>query len=191
MTTSRLHELSGHGQSVWIDFVSRPMLEDGDLEKMIEKDAVVGVTSNPTIFQKAISKGEAYDEQLREVLENCEDGADVFVELAVRDIQTACDQLADVHKRTDGVDGFVSLEVSPEAAHDTDTTIEEARDLHGRVDRPNAYIKIPATDAGIPAIEESSAAGIPVNVTLIFGLERYRQVAEDYLKGPEDRKSVV
>ena len=185
MSESRLHQLSAEGQSVWIDFVSRPMLEDGELERLIEEDAVVGVTSNPTIFQKAISEGDAYDEQLREVLEDCEDGADVFVELAVRDIQTACDQLADVHKRTDGVDGFVSLEVSPEAAHDQDATTEEARDLHGRVDRPNVYIKIPATDAGIGAIEETIAAGIPVNVTLIFGLSRYRQVTEAYLKGLE------
>jgi transaldolase len=185
MPDSRLHQLSAQGQSIWVDFLSRPMLEDGELARMVREDAVVGVTSNPTIFQKAISKGDAYDEQLREVLERCEDGASVFVELAVRDIQAACDELAEIHERTDGIDGFVSLEVSPEAAHDSDTTIQEARDLHGRVDRRNVYIKIPATDAGIPAIEETIAAGIPVNVTLIFGLDRYRQVTEAYLRGLE------
>jgi len=185
MATSRLHELSEQGQSVWIDFLSRPLLKDGDLERLIKEDAVVGVTSNPTIFQKAISSGDAYDEQIQEVLERCEDPKEVFLELAVRDVQDACDVLRDTYERTDGVDGFVSLEVDPEIAFDSDATVEEAARLSELVDRPNVYIKIPATQDGLSAIEKTIGAGIPVNVTLIFGLDRYRAVAEAYIKGLE------
>src|SRR3954464_8906171 len=185
MATSRLHELSDQGQSVWIDFLSRPLLQDGDLERLMREDAVVGVTSNPTIFQKAISSGGAYDEQIQEVLERCEDPKEVFLELAVRDVQDACDVLRPVYDRSDGVDGFVSLEVDPEIAFDSDATVEEAARLSEAVDRPNVYIKIPATQDGLSAIEKTIGAGIPVNVTLIFGLDRYRAVAEAYIKGLE------
>jgi transaldolase len=185
MTTSRLHELSAQGQSVWIDFLSRPLLKDGDLKRLIREDAVVGVTSNPTIFQKAISQGDAYDDQLREVLEEHEDAKEVFLELAVRDIQDACDVLRDTFERTDHLDGFVSIEVDPELAYDRDATIAEARRLREWVDRENVFIKIPATEPGLGAIEETIADGIAVNVTLIFGLERYRAVAEAYLRGLE------
>src|SRR3954467_12813890 len=185
MATSRLHELSDQGQSVWIDFLSRPLLKDGDLERLIEKDAVVGVTSNPTIFQKAISSGDAYDDQLREVLDETDDPKEAFLHLAVRDVQDACDVMRDVYERTDGVDGRVSLEVDPDIAFDSDATVEEAKRLSEWVDRPNLYIKIPATQDGLSAIEETIAAGIPVNVTLIFGLGRYRAVAEAYIKGLE------
>ena len=185
MATSRLHELSEQGQSVWIDFLSRPLIKDGDLERLIKEDAVVGVTSNPTIFQKAISSGDAYDDQLREVLDETDDAKEAFLHLAVRDVQDACDVLRDVYERTDGVDGRVSLEVDPEIAFDSDATIEEARRLSEWVDRPNLYIKIPATQDGLAAIEKTIGAGIPVNVTLIFGLDRYRAVVEAYLKGLE------
>jgi len=185
MATSRLHELSDQGQSVWIDFLSRPLLKDGDLERLIEKDAVVGVTSNPTIFQKAISSGDAYDDQLREVLDETDDPKEAFLHLAVRDVQDACDVLHDVYERTGGVDGRVSLEVDPDIAFDSDATVAEAKRLSEWVDRPNLYIKIPATQDGLSAIEETIAAGIPVNVTLIFGLGRYRAVAEAYIKGLE------
>src|SRR3954468_10606720 len=185
MATSRLHELSEQGQSVWIDFLSRPLLQDGDLERLIREDAVVGVTSNPTIFQKAISSGDAYDDQLREVLEDTDDAKEVFLALAVKDVQDACDVLRETYDRTDGVDGFVSLEVDPEIAFDSDATVEEAARLSEAVDRPNVYIKIPATQDGLSAIEKTIGAGIPVNVTLIFGLDRYRAVAEAYLKGLE------
>jgi transaldolase len=185
MADSPLHQLSSEGQSVWIDFLSRPLLRDGELERMIRDDAVVGVTSNPTIFQKAISSGDAYDEQLREVLEETEDGKEAFLALAVRDVQDACDVLRETYERSGGVDGFVSLEVDPELAFDRDATEHEAERLHGRVDRPNVYIKIPATQDGLGAIEKTIGAGIPVNVTLIFGLDRYRAVAEAYLKGLE------
>jgi transaldolase len=185
MADSPLHQLSAEGQSVWIDFLSRPLLRDGDLERLIRDDAVVGVTSNPTIFQKAISSGDAYDEQLREVLEQTEDGKEAFLALAVRDVQEACDVLRDTHERSGGVDGFVSLEVDPELAFDRAATEREAERLHGLVDRPNVYIKIPATQEGLGAIQTTIGAGIPVNVTLIFGLDRYRAVAEAYIKGLE------
>jgi transaldolase len=185
MADSPLHQLSAEGQSVWIDFLSRPMLRDGELERLIREDAVVGVTSNPTIFQKAISSGDAYDDQLREVLEETEDGKEAFLALAVRDVQDACDVLRDTYERSGGVDGFVSLEVDPELAFDRGATEQEAERLSGLVDRPNVYIKIPATQDGLGAIEKTIGAGIPVNVTLIFGLERYRAVAEAYLKGLE------
>src|SRR3954469_5415538 len=185
MATSRLHELSEHGQSVWIDFLSRPLLQDGDLERLMREDAVVGVTSNPTIFQKAISSGDAYDDQLREVLEDTDDAKAAFLALAVKDVQDACDVLRETYDRTDGVDGFVSLEVDPEIAFDSDATVEEAARLSEAVDRPNVYIKIPATQDGLTAIEKTIGAGIPVNVTLIFGLGRYRAVAEAYIKGLE------
>src|SRR3954467_14842351 len=185
MADSPLHKLSAEGQSVWIDFLSRPLLRDGELERLIRDDAVVGVTSNPTIFQKAISSGDAYDDQLREVLEDTDDAKEVFLALAVKDVQDACDVLRETHERTDGVDGFVSLEVDPEIAFDSDATVEEAARLSEAVDRPNVYIKIPATQDGLSAIEKTIGAGIPVNVTLIFGLDRYRAVAEAYIKGLE------
>src|SRR4051794_5933332 len=185
MGDSPLHQLSAEGQSVWIDFLSRPLLRDGDLEKLIEQDAVVGVTSNPTIFQKAISSGDAYDDQLRDVLEDTEDGKEAFLALAIKDVQDACDVLRRVYDRSDGVDGFVSLEVDPEIAFDSDATIAEAARLSEAVDKPNVYIKIPATQDGLAAIEKTIGAGIPVNVTLIFGLDRYRAVAEAYIKGLE------
>jgi transaldolase len=185
MPDSPLHQLSAKGQSVWIDFLSRPLLRDGDLDRLIRDDAVVGVTSNPTIFQKAIAAGEAYDDQLREVLEETEDGKEAFLALAVRDVREACDVLRDTYERSGGVDGFVSLEVDPQLAFDRTATEQEAERLHGLVDRRNVYIKIPATQEGLGAIERTIGAGIPVNVTLIFGLDRYRAVAEAYLNGLE------
>src|SRR4051794_10637607 len=185
MTPSRLQQLSEQGQSVWVDFVSREALEDGTIERLIRDDAVVGLTSNPTIFQKAIASGDHYDDQLREVLGETEDGKEAFLRLAVRDIQEACDLLKPAHERSDGVDGFVSIEVDPRLAGDEAKTFEEAKRLSKLVDRENVYIKIPATPEGIDAIEDTIAAGIPVNVTLIFSIERHRQVMEAYLKGLE------
>ena len=185
MTSSRLHKLSEQGQSVWLDFVSREALEDGTIERLIREDAVVGLTSNPTIFQKAIGAGNAYDDQLREVLKETEDGKEAFLKLAVRDIQAACDLLREAHERSDGVDGFVSIEVDPRLADDETATVEEAKRLSKLVDRDNVYVKIPATPAGIGAIEETIAAGIAVNVTLIFSIERHREVMEAYLRGLE------
>jgi transaldolase len=185
MAKSRLHALSELGQSVWIDFLSRHLLRSGELARMMEEDAVVGVTSNPTIFQKAISEGDAYDEQFRGVLAEEDDPKEVFLRLAVQDVQNACDLLRSVWDGGEGQDGYVSIEVDPNLAYDTDATIAEAQRLHELVDKPNCFVKIPATRAGLPAIEEMIARGRNINVTLIFSLERYVEVVEAYLRGLE------
>ena len=185
MGASRLHRLAEYGQSVWIDFLSRDMLRSGELERRMRDDAVVGVTSNPTIFQKAISAGAAYDEQLREVLEVERDPKEIFLRLAIKDVEDALDLLRPVWDEGSGQDGYVSLEVDPNLASDTAGTIEEAQRLHETIDRPNLFVKIPATKAGLPAIEEMIARGRSINVTLIFSLERYAEVAEAYIRGLE------
>jgi transaldolase len=185
MSRSRLHQLSELGQSVWIDSLSREWLRTGELARMIEEDAVVGVTSNPTIFQKAMSEGGWYDDQLREVPAEEDDLKEIFLRLAIDDIREACDLLRSVWDRTEGLDGYVSLEVDPHLAHDTEGTIDEAQRFHETVDRPNLYVKIPATKAGLPAIEEMIARGKSINVTLIFSLQRYAEVAEAYIRGLE------
>ena len=184
MPATPLQQLADHGQSVWIDFLSRNFIQDGELAALVD-EGVKGVTSNPTIFQAAIADGNAYDEQLREILKTETDPKEVFLQLACRDIQAACEELRRVHDEGGGRDGWVSLEVDPNLAHDTEGTIEEAVRLHALVDRPNLFVKIPATREGLPAIEESIARGIPINVTLIFSLERHREVAEAYLRGLE------
>jgi transaldolase len=184
MASTPLEQLDEHGQSVWIDFLSRDFVEQGDLQGLIDQ-GVRGVTSNPTIFQSAIADGDSYDEQLKEVLKDETEPKEVFLQLAVRDIQGACDLLKQVHDEGSGKDGWVSLEVDPNLAHDTQGTIEEAKRLHELVDRKNLLVKIPATKEGLPAIEESIASGIPINVTLIFSLERHREVAEAYVRGLE------
>src|SRR5436190_4460823 len=185
MSKSRLHELSEHGQSVWIDSLSREMIESGELERLIDEDDVVGVTSNPTIFQKAFDSGDSYDEQLRQEMEDEDDDREVFFRVAVTDVQNACDILRPTWDEGNGRDGWVSLEVDPNIASDTEKTIEGARRLNKMVDRPNVFIKISATEPGLKAIEDSIAAGIPINVTLIFSLERHRAVAEAYIRGLE------
>jgi transaldolase len=182
MAKTPLEQLDEHGQSVWIDFLSRDFVEGGDLQGLIDQ-GVRGVTSNPTIFQSAIADGDSYDEQLREILKEETEPKEVFLQLAVRDIRGACDLLKQVHDEGDGKDGWVSLEVDPNLAHDTQGTIEEAQRLHKLVDRKNLLVKIPATKEGLPAIEESIASGIPINVTLIFSLDRHREVAEAYVRG--------
>jgi transaldolase len=182
---SRLHELEEHGVSVWVDSLSREMLETGELKRLIEEDAVVGVTSNPTIFEKALSTGEWYDEQLRAELDRSEDTKDVFFALAVEDIKRACDVLRPVWDRTNGVDGFVSLEVDPDLAYERDATFEQAELLTELVGRNNLFVKIPATLPGLGAIEDSIAAGRSINVTLIFSLDRHAAVAEAYVRGLE------
>jgi transaldolase len=184
MAESRLHELSARGQSVWIDYLSRDMLEQGELARMMKEDAVVGVTSNPTIFQKAISQGNAYDEQLKELLGEEDDAKEIFLQLAVRDVEAALDLLAPVHERNPE-DGYVSLEVDPTLAYETEATYNEAIRFHEWIDRPNLYVKIPATQPGLKAIEDCIAGGRSINVTLIFSLERYREVVEAYLRGLE------
>src|SRR5256714_72556 len=185
MSKSRLHQLSELGQSVWIDFLSRQMLQGGKLARMMDEDAVVGVTSNPTIFQKAISEGDAYDEQLKECLEELSDPKEIFIHLSRQDVIEACDLLHKVWDEGKGKDGYVSWEVDPNLANDTAGTIAEARRLHELGDRPNLHVKIPATEAGLPAIEEMIAAGRNINVTLIFSLDRYVAVTEAYIRGLE------
>jgi transaldolase len=178
--STRLHQLSGHGQSVWIDFLSRELLESGALARAVERDAVVGITSNPTIFDKALSDGDAYDEQ---IAASDGDAMSVFLALAMRDVTTACDLLRPVWERTEAGDGYVSIEVDPNLAGDTEGTIAQATHFHEEIARPNLLVKIPATAAGVPAIEEMTALGYAINVTLIFSLTRHRQVAEAYVRG--------
>jgi transaldolase len=185
MAKSRLHQLSELGQSVWIDYLSRRLVKEGELERLMREDAVVGVTSNPTIFQKAIAEGDAYNAQMREVLSEEDDAKEVFLRLAVTDVQDACDLLRSVWDEGQGQDGYVSIEVDPNFAFDTDATIAEAQRLHELVDRPNCLVKIPATKAGLPAIEEMIARGRKINVTLTFSLQRYAEVVEAYLGGLE------
>lgn len=182
---SKLHTLSELGQSVWIDYLSRDLLRTGELERMMKEDAVVGVTSNPTIFQKAISAGDAYDRQLREVLEDEREPKEIFWRLAVQDVSDALDVLRTVWDEGSGKDGYVSLEVDPNLAYDTEATVAEAVRLHKLVDRPNLFVKIPATKPGLPAIEDMIAKGKSINVTLIFSLGRYEEVANAYIRGLE------
>lgn len=184
-----LIELEKFGQSVWLDNISRDMLIEGELKKLCDEDGLKGVTSNPSIFQKAMGSGHAYDEQIKEILSDNPDidAIDLFEILAVKDIQDATDVLKSVHDSTDGRDGFVSIEVSPDLAYDTDKTITEAARLNNKVNKPNVMIKIPATQEGLPAIRRMISEGVCINVTLIFSPTVYKQVVEAYISGLEDR----
>ncbi|HSR94936.1 MAG TPA: transaldolase [Solirubrobacterales bacterium] len=182
--TAELHEL---GQSLWLDNITRTMLRDGTLAGYIEELSVTGLTSNPTIFDKAISGGDAYDEQIAELSSELDSAEEIFFQLALADLRDATELFQQVHERTAGVDGFCSLEVSPKLADDTQGTIEQAARLHGEGDRPNLFVKIPGTRPGLPAIEESIFAGIPINVTLLFSREHYLAAADAYMRGIERR----
>jgi len=182
--TQQLHDL---GQSLWLDNITRDMLSEGTLQKYIDELSVTGLTSNPTIFNNAIKNSKLYDDSILEKRKQGLEGEELFFEIALQDIQQAADLFRPIWERTDGVDGWVSLEVSPQLAYDTAGTIASAKDLHERVDRPNVLIKIPGTEAGLPAIEESIFAGIPVNVTLLFSQDHYVAAAEAYLRGIERR----
>jgi transaldolase len=184
MADSNLHQLSERGVSVWIDYLSREMLESGKLAQMMKEDAIVGVTTNPTIFQKAIESGTAYDAQIKELLQEETDPKEVFLQLSSRDVDAATDLLAKVHEGTPQ-DGYVSWEVDPTLAYDREGTFDEAMRLHTWIDKPNLYVKIPATKPGLGAIEDCIAHGKSINVTLIFSLQRYREVVEAYLRGLE------
>jgi len=185
MANSRLQEVAELGQSVWIDSLSREWLRTGELKRMMDEDAVTGVTSNPTIFQKAMAEGNWYDDQLREILGSEDDLKEIFLQAAIADIEEACDLFRSVWDEGAGKDGYVSMEVDPNLAYDTSATIEEAARFHDWVERPNLYVKIPATEPGLPAIEEMIARGRNINVTLIFSLERHKAVAEAYIRGLE------
>ncbi len=190
--TQQLHEL---GQSLWVDNITRKMLGEGTLKGYIDDLSVTGLTSNPSIFEKAIGGGDDYDEQIAQIGDGAEDeggaGAspeeNIFFELALADLRDAADLFADVHRRTAGVDGFVSLEVSPLLADDAKSTIDQAANLHRKAERDNLFIKIPGTTAGLEAIEESIYAGIPINVTLLFDDKQYLAAADAYMKGIERR----
>jgi transaldolase len=178
-----LKRLAEHGQSPWIDYLSRPLVREGGLAELIS-EGIVGVTSNPTIFQGAITGGSTYDEQLRDVLRAESDPKEVFLALAREDIRGACELLREPFERGAPMrDGWVSLEVDPNLAYQVQETVDEARRLHAMIDRPNLFVKIPGTEPGLEAIEESIAAGIPINVTLLFSLERHRAAAEAYMRG--------
>ncbi len=180
---SRLEQLSKLGQSVWIDFLSRDLLDSGALARAVRDDAVVGVTSNPTIFAKALAQGNHYDAQLAS--NGGDDAKRAFLALVMRDVANACDLLRPVWEQTEGRDGYVSIEVDPNLADDTEATVEEATQLHAAIAKPNLLVKIPATDSGVRAIEEMTARGRSINVTLIFSLTRHRQVIDAYLSGLE------
>lgn len=183
-TTQKLHDL---GQSLWLDNISRALLTSGTLSHYIREFAVTGLTSNPTIFDHAIHDGDFYDNAIREKALEGKSGEALFFELALEDLTAAADLFLPAHQASAGVDGWVSLEVSPLLADDTAATIEAAAQLHARAHRPNLFIKIPGTTAGLPAIEESIFNGIPVNVTLLFSREHYVAAAEAYLRGIERR----
>lgn len=185
--TNPLRELAVYGQSFWLDYLSRNLITSGELARLIEDDGLRGITSNPTIFDKAIATSEEYDEEIAELAARGLSDEVIFEELAVHDVQKACDLLWLVYEASQGQDGFVSLELPPALAYDTERTIEEARRLFAKIDRPNAMIKVPGTQPGIPAIERLVADGVNVNVTLLFALDNYEQVMEAYLRGLEQR----
>ena len=182
--TQQLHNL---GQSLWLDNITRDLLNNGTLERYIAELAITGLTSNPTIFDHAIKNSSSYDRAIRDYASKGKSGEELFFELALEDLTRAADLFRPVHDRTNGLDGWVSLEVSPLLAHNTTSTLAEAKQLFARANRPNLLIKIPGTKEGLPAIEEAIFAGIPVNVTLLFSPEQYRAVAEAYMRGIERR----
>ena len=183
-TTRKLHEL---GQSIWLDNITRDLLNEGTLRRYIDELSVTGLTSNPTIFDHAIKNSTAYDAAIREKLAKGRQGEDLFFELALEDLTRAADLFRPINEQTAGVDGWVSLEVSPLLAHDTASTLAAAKELFARASRPNLFIKIPGTKEGVPAIEEAIFAGVPVNVTLLFSREQYLAAAEAFLRGIERR----
>jgi transaldolase len=182
--TKALHDL---GQSLWLDNITRNMLTTGTLNRYVRDLSITGLTSNPTIFDHAIKNSADYDVSIREKLKQGKSGEELFLDLALEDITAAADLFLPTHSKTLGVDGWVSLEVSPLLAHDTKGTIAVAKSLHARASRPNVLIKIPGTREGVPAIEEAIFAGVPVNVTLLFSREQYLAAAEAYIRGIERR----
>jgi transaldolase len=182
--TQQLHEL---GQSIWLDNITRALLTSGTLQRYIDELSVTGLTSNPTIFDNAIKSSRDYDAGIRVKMEEGKSGEELFFELALEDLTQAADLFQPIHAATNGIDGWVSLEVSPKLAYDTSSTLAAARGLHARAGRPNLFIKIPGTPEGLPAIEEAIFAGVPVNVTLLFSREHYLGAAEAYLRGLERR----
>src|ERR1051326_4920120 len=182
--TRALHDL---GQSIWLDNITRKLLSSGGLRRYIDELSVTGLTSNPTIFDHAIRNGSDYDDAIRKKVGGGRSGEKLFFELAIEDLTQAADLFRPVHDRTAGIDGWVSLEVSPLLAYDTQATIAAAKELHAQAGRPNVMIKIPGTPQGLPAIEESIFAGVPINVTLLFSDEQYVAAADAFMRGTERR----
>ena len=187
MKANRLRKLQAFGQSIWLDYIRRDLIVSGELRRLIEADGLRGITSNPSIFEQAIAGSHDYDEDIRSMALQGQSTMKIYEALVLRDVQNAADEFRLVYNNTDGKDGYVSLEVNPHLAHDTAGTIQEARRLWDALDRSNVFIKVPATTEGLPAIQQLISEGINVNVTLLFGLPRYRQVAEAYLAGIETR----
>jgi transaldolase len=187
--TNPLLQLKAQGQSVWYDNIDRAQLASGEFKRLLDEDGVVGVTANPTIFQKSISHGHAYDEQMDQLIRDGKSTNEIYEALIIQDIRTVADILRPIYDRTTGQDGYVSLEVSPELAHNTEGTIAEVRRFWKMVDRPNLMIKIPATPEGIPAVRQALSEGINVNITLIFAIDAYRAVTDAYLSALEDRNA--
>jgi len=184
LATQKLHDL---GQSLWLDDITRDLLDSGKLAKYIDEWSVTGLTSNPSIFNQAIGQSKDYDADISALLDAGQKGEDLFFEVALQDLRRAADLFAKVHQRTATVDGWVSLEVSPLIAHDTAATIASAKALHAKADRANLFIKIPGTTEGLPAIEEAIFNGVPINVTLLFSAEQYLNAANAYIRGLERR----
>ena len=187
MKHNPLQRLATFGQSIWLDYIRRDLISNGELRRLIEVDGLRGITSNPAIFEKAITDSHAYDIAIRDLAQQGNGAEAIYETLSQQDVQSAADAFRPLYDSTDGKDGYVSLEVNPHLAHDTDGTLQEARRLWAALNRPNVFIKVPATAAGLPAIQQLISEGINVNVTLLFGLPRYRQVAEAYIAGIEAR----
>ena len=187
MTSDAPKTLNRLGQSLWLDNITRDLLDSGTLKRYIDELSVTGLTSNPTIFDHAISESSDYDGEIRRQLDRGMSGESLFFNLAIQDLSRAADLFAAIHARTGTVDGFVSLEVSPLLAYDTQATIAQAKALHAKANKPNLFIKIPGTAEGLPAIEEAIYAGVPINVTLLFSAEQCTAAADAYLKGLERR----
>jgi transaldolase/transaldolase/glucose-6-phosphate isomerase len=187
MKHNKVKSIHDFGQSIWLDFFDRKIMDTGKLKELIEDDGVTGVTSNPSIFEKAISSSSDYDEDITALAQQKNSNEEVFLSLEIKDIKRAVDLFKPIYEKTNGEDGFVSLEVSPHLAHDTEGTIKQARELWKAVDRKNVMVKIPATAEGLPAIRKCISEGININITLLFGLPRYREVTDAYISGLEDR----
>ncbi len=182
-----LNALNEHGQSIWLDLLNRDIMDTGKLKSLIEQDSLAGLTSNPSIFEKAITGSADYDEDIRNLSKTEDDYKKIFIDIEIKDIQRAADIFKPVFEKTNGKDGFVSIEVTPDLAHDAQATIQQARELWTRVDRKNVMVKIPGTKEGLIAIRQSLRAGININVTLLFGLSRYKEITEAFMGGLEDR----
>ncbi|MEO8795045.1 MAG: transaldolase [Daejeonella sp.] len=187
MENNKVKSIHDFGQSIWLDFFDREIMRSGELQRLIDEDGVRGVTSNPAIFEKAISNSSDYDQDIAALSQQNKNNEDIFFEMAARDIQKATDIFKPLYESSNGGDGFVSLEVSPHLANNTEETISQAKELWAKVDRKNVMIKIPGTKEGLPAIRKCISEGINVNVTLLFGLPRYKEVTDAYLSGLEDR----